>query len=126
MGTNFNPAQLATIEEAREIARLINSTPMALTDRDPEPIGGGILPESKDPKLSGIYDPVWLTVNEPTAPPSSDRPGALFLHFRFANGCDAINVGLVREQFKRYPSAPLYVLRQLRIEVADLATGKAA
>ena len=98
--TAFNPAQLATEEEAREIIKKINDFPI--------PIGGG---------AKEFYIPQWLTDAGFEAPSRGD---AKYLHLRFNNGAEGVNVGLVREQFKRYPLSPNYVLQCLFYEVQAL------
>jgi hypothetical protein len=62
--------QLATYQEAQEIAKQLGS------------IGGGVV-DTYIPEYAG-----------PFAPP--ENGGAKFLHFRFANGAEGFNVGLIR------------------------------
>ena len=62
--------QLATLLEAQEIAKQLSA------------IGGGVV-DTYVPEYEG-----------PFAPPENGP--AKFLHFRFANGADGFNVGLIR------------------------------
>jgi hypothetical protein len=74
----MNPNQLATIEEAKSIATRLGS------------IGGGI---------ADIYIPEYM------GPYSAPENGtAKFYHFRFRNGADGFNVGLVRTTMQYFPS----------------------
>lgn len=93
---SFNPDQLATWKEATLIAR-------KLTEAG---IGGGVRPQVRNPNASGIYLPSFLVY-----PPPGDK-GSFFLHFRFNNGKEGFNVGLIRGQFARYSKEK--VLRDLR------------
>jgi hypothetical protein len=103
----FNPAQLATWAEATVLARTIN------TSAPFKAAGISILPQN--PPRSGIYIPSW--VGGPGGFPIPHIGDATFLHFRFSNGFEGMNVGLVREKFKSFPLSPLYVLGQLLLEV---------
>ena len=113
--TNFNVAQLATWEQAREIAARLSQGPIV--------VGNGVAPESSNAARSGIYIPEWLTHTGFAVPHHVDADGKqyLYLHFRFKNGAEGMNVGLVREQFKRYATSPLYVQKCLADEAALLA-----
>lgn len=62
--------QLATPQEAQEIAKQLGS------------IGGGVV-DTYVPEYGGPYVP-------------PENGPAKFLHFRFANGADGFNVGLIR------------------------------
>lgn len=74
----MNPNQLATIEEAKSIATRLGS------------IGGGV---------ADIYIPEY------TGPYSAPENGsAKFYHFRFKNGADGFNVGLIRTTMQYNPS----------------------
>jgi hypothetical protein len=115
---NFNLAQLATWEDARECAHRLTVGPIA--------VGWGVLPETNDAKTSGIYVPDWL--GGPTGFPAphynDDATGKkyLFLHFRFRNGAQGMNVGLIMDKFRRYPNSPAYVLEALGREAEQLAS----
>ncbi len=113
--TSFNVAQLATWEQARDIAAKLSQGFFV--------VGNGVAPEGQNPNTSGIYVPVWLTETGFQAPQHVDANGNqyLYLHFRFNNGAEGMNVGLVREQFKRYPTSPIYVTKCLADEAAMLA-----
>ena len=111
----FNPDQLATWLQAKTIAQQINQSPLFVQANI------FILPEaeSSDPDLSGIYVPTWdggpAGFPEPTGQAGSDT--AYWLHYRFTNGFAGMNVGLVRSEFARYPSSPLYVMGWLLQQV---------
>lgn len=77
----FNPAQLSTLAEAQQLKAEIGG------------LGGGV---------TEIYVPTWMP--GPGAFPEPRIDEARFYHFRFANGAEGINVGLVRETKKRYPT----------------------
>lgn len=114
--TDFNREQLATWEEARQYSKSLSAEPYV--------VGAGVKPEDPDPARSGIYEPAWLS-----GPGGFPKPHAIdkdgkeyyFLHYRFMNGADGMNVGLIRGMFKRYPNSPLFVKRQLAREAAMLA-----
>ncbi len=107
----FNPAELATWDEARTLRKLLNYSPIFYTK------GLQCLPwwGSVTNDTSGIYIPPWTP--GPHGDPEPNSGQSMFLHFRFSNGMEGMNVGLVREFFGRYPTSPLYVLSQLAIEV---------
>jgi hypothetical protein len=112
----FNPAQLSTWEQARELARKLSEGPVL--------VGGGVLPETGDPKTSGLYVPEWLGGPAQFPEPSrvdSEGNKHFFIHFRFRNGAEGMNAGLVADRFRRYPTSPAYVLRSLADEAALLA-----
>lgn len=79
----FNPNQLATHDEAKALAAELGS------------VGGGV---------REIYLGFWLPQGGPQ--PQGEVDGTLTLPwlFRFNNGIDGVNVGLVRETKKRYPT----------------------
>lgn len=123
--TSFNNAQLATYDEARQLASLFNALA----------IGGGVRPgddengvtEVINPAMPwlpsvhtfpGVYVPVWLAGPSGFQVPFADGPPKrYFLHFRLMNGLEGVNVGLVRERFLSYPTAPGYVVGQLKQEL---------
>lgn len=106
---SFNPAQLATWAEATMLARMINvSAPF-------QAAGISILPQDPQGKHSGIYIPTW--VGGPGGFPIPHIGDATFLHFRFSNSFEGMNVGLAKDKFSRYPNSPLYVLGELLKEV---------
>ena len=75
----MNPNQLATLPEAQDIARdLVN-------------IGGGVV---------DIYIPEYLG---PYRPP--EIGDAKFYHFKFANGADGFNAGLIRTMRRMFPTS---------------------
>ena len=77
-GKHMNPIQLATIEEAKDIAAKLGT------------IGGGVV---------DIYVPRMLG---PYALP--DTGTSKWYHFKFRNGAEGINVGLVRGTMQMFPS----------------------
>lgn len=81
--------QYTTLDEAKTIAKQLSE------------IGGGVLPyNSDDSDASGIYIPEYL--QGPFATPTDgDRK---FYHFRFRNGADGINAGLVKAIMQMCPT----------------------
>lgn len=112
----FNKAQLATIEEARDLVAELNA----------RGIGGGVLaevnsgtqtaPDFHNDK-SGIYLDPWNSLGGPE-PREGDAWGFLL---RFRNGAGGNNVGLILDRLKRYPTSPEYVYRELAKEVDAMA-----
>lgn len=113
----FNLAQLATWDEARECAHKLSDGPIV--------VGDGVLPETTNPNTSGIYIPAWFGGNGGFEQPNyaDDKTGKAYfhLHYRFRNGAEGMNVGLILDRFRRYPSAPFYVLNSLLEEARSLA-----
>lgn len=72
------PNQLATLEEAKDIAAKLGT------------IGGGV---------ADTYIPDYLG---PYTPPENGQ--AKFYHFKFRNGADGFNVGLIRTTMQYFPS----------------------
>lgn len=105
----FNPAQLVTLDEARALVVEMNA----------RGIGGGVLPESKDQSVSGIYIDPWDVQPDSPAPEIGE---AKFYSLRFKNGAAGINVGLVLDKFNRYPTSPAYVWSQVAAEVDSMKT----
>lgn len=125
---SFNLAQLATLDQAKELAAQINATKFANGTPEGVQIGGGILPYSETNAQSGIYLPDWLT-NTGSEPPSETNPEGqreFYYHFRFRNGVEGVNVGLILDMLQRHWTAPMYVLKLVFDEVESLArfTGK--
>lgn len=125
---SFALAQLATLDEAKSLAAQINTVKFFKPGaQEPAAIGGGVAPLSDRSDVSGIYIPDWYTLGGP-APSETNEEGKteFYYHFRFQNGVEGVNVGLVLDRLQRYPSAPLYVLKALFDEVESLAafTGK--
>lgn len=99
----FNPDQLATWNQARKYAKRINGSV-------PFKQAGISIP------ADGIYLPSW--VSGPGGDPEPSGPdGLMWLHYKFSNGMDGVNVGLVVNEFQRYPAAPLYVFNWLLAQV---------
>ncbi len=110
----FNLNQLATWKQARECASKLSAGPIV--------VGLGVKPEVPGYKITGIYRPIWLA-----GPGSFEEPQAkidgwdyFFLHLRFKNGGEGMNVGLIIDKFRRYPTSPLYVLSELAKEAETL------
>ncbi len=129
---SFNETQVISYEDARRAREVM----------DHFQIGAGVKPGDDEngipllsnpfapwmpplPILPGIYLPPWE--GGPAGFPSPNLPGVtldkpkLFLHFRFKNGAEGMNIGLIVDKFKRYPSAPNYVVDVLRKEADELA-----
>jgi hypothetical protein len=114
---SFNIAQLATLEQARETARKLSAGPIV--------VGDGVRPETADQETSGIYRPSWISVAWSPEPYYKDEKTGheyFYLHCRFNNRAEGMNVGLIMDMFKRYPNSPLYVLRTLAAEANLLAS----
>jgi hypothetical protein len=106
---SFNPNQLSTWAQATQLAKLINaSVPFQAT-------GLSIIPQDPKGKHSGVYIPSW--VGGPGGFQEPSIGNAFFIHFRFSNGFEGMNAGLVRTKFQSYPNSPLYVLGTLLAEV---------
>lgn len=113
----FNQSQLATWEEARECATKLGLGPIV--------VGNGVSPETNNTSTSGIYHPEWSGGPAGFPPPNytDETTGTkyFFLHYRFRNGAEGMNVGLILSQFRRYPSSPIYVMMQLAAEAKMMA-----
>ncbi len=113
----FNTNQLATWEQARDYANRLNAGPIV--------VGAGVKPETSDPDTSGIYLPSWVGGPGGFAEPNFTDPqtGAkyFFLHYRFRNGAQGMNVGLIMDKFRRYPNSPFYVMSALGAEADSMA-----
>jgi hypothetical protein len=88
----MNNNQLATLDEAKTIAQEIGT------------IGGGVKAVTDDPTTSGIYIPSWGYYAVPSDGDSK------FYFFRFENGADGFNVGLVRQTMQVFPSRWLLMI----------------
>lgn len=112
----FNTNQLATWEQAREYANTLSAGPIV--------VGNGVKPETGNAASSGIYLPDWLGGPSGFAEPNFTDPqtGAkyFFLHYRFRNGAEGMNVGLIIDKFRRYPHSPSYVMSALAAEAASM------
>ena len=105
----FNDAQLSTWKKAMLIAQRINGSPQF------KQAGIQILPRTQDMNTSGVYIPTWVS-----GPGGFQEPvdgNKFFLHYRYSNGMEGMNCGLVQDKFSRFPDAPGYVLDQLLKEV---------
>ncbi len=105
----FNPAQLATWEEAMKLVALINGSQLF------QSAGLFIIPQDPKHLHSGAYIPSWVS-----GPGGFQEPvngNQYFIHFRYNNGMEGMNAGLVREKFKSFPNSPTYVLGTLLVEV---------
>lgn len=107
----YNAEELATFDEAVAIRKTLNYSAVFYK------LGLQILPwwNNPTPDKSGIYLPPWAP--GPHGDPEPNSGQALFYHFRWSNGMEGMNVGLVRGLFARYPASPLYVMNQLLLEV---------
>src|SRR5260370_35141637 len=110
-------AQLATGEDARKYANIANAGPSV--------VGGGVRPETSDPDKSGIYIPLWVGgpggFAEPNYTDTQSGKKYCFLHYRFRNGAEGMNVGLIMDKFSRYPMSPAYVMGALAAEAQSMA-----
>lgn len=98
MSWTFNPQQLATWEEAKELAAKIEAFRLAQGVK----MGGGVLPETTDANTSGIYVPSWSGGPGGFPEPSDAANNKFWLHYRFANGRTGVNVGLILDGLRRY------------------------
>ena len=83
----MNPNQFATLSEAKAIVKLLGT------------VGGGVKPFSDDNTVSGIYIPDYFG---PYGVPSIGD--SKFYHFRFNNGGEGFNVGLIRTFMQVFPA----------------------
>jgi len=113
----FNTNQLATWEQAREYANKLSAGPVM--------VGNGVKPETSNPATSGIYRPDWVGGPGGFAEPNHTNPltgeKSFFLHYRFRNGAEGMNVGLIMDKFRRYPNSPAYVISALASEASSMA-----
>lgn len=108
---SFNKDQLSTWEEAKLISQHFKVPYNGLL------IGGGLKPLTSFVSTSGIYLPPWTS--GPAAFPEPRIGNARAYLFRFKNGMEGVNVGLVRELFSKYPLSPMYVLGELMREIGS-------
>ncbi|HTM47066.1 MAG TPA: hypothetical protein VL285_00190 [Bryobacteraceae bacterium] len=115
--TLFNTNQLATWDQARDCANRLSAGPIV--------VGGGVKPETGSSATSGIYRPDWQAGPGGFAEPNFTDPKTgekyFFLHFRFRNGAEGMNVGLILDKFRRFPNSPAYVLGALVSEADSMA-----
>lgn len=111
----FNTNQLSTWEQAREYATKLSAGPIV--------VGNGVKPETSSPATSGIYRPSWDggIFQEPNHTDSKSGEQSFFLHYRFHNGAEGMNVGLIMDKFRRYPNSPQYVISALAAEASSMA-----
>ncbi len=113
----FNTNQLSTWEQAREYAIKLGAGPII--------VGNGVKPETASAATSGIYRPDWEGGPGGFAEPNFTDPKTaekyFFLHYRFRNGAEGMNVGLIMDKFRRYPNSPFYVMGALASEAASMA-----
>ncbi len=109
MSVPFNPAEICTWAKAMALANRINMSPQF------QQAGIHILPRTQNMDTSGVYIPSW--VSGPGGFQEPQNGNEFFLHFRFSNGFEGMNCGLVREKFASYPLSPAYVLGTLLLEV---------
>ena len=113
----FNTNQLATWEQARDYANKLNAGPIV--------VGNGVKPETSNSANSGIYRPPWEGgpggFAEPNYTDKKTGEKNFFLHYRFRNGAEGMNVGLIMDKFRRYPNSPAYVMSALAAEADSMA-----
>lgn len=105
MSDVFNPAEVCTWAKAIALGKRINASV------EFQQAGIHILPRTQIMSASGIYIPVFVGNEDPV------NGNEFFLHYRFSNGMEGMNAGLVREKFASFPLSPSYVLGQLLKEV---------
>jgi len=101
----FNPAQLATWEEARDLVIRVEAFRQATGVR----MAGGVAPETKNPETAGIYVPSWVGGPDGFPEPNDAANNKYWLHYRFANGRAGVNVGLILDLLRRYGGNERYV-----------------
>ena len=106
---NFNPNQLATWADAKDLAARIEGFRQSTGVN----MGGGVLPVTADPNTSGIYVPSWDGGPGGFPEPADPNTGLYFLHFRCVNGRSGVNVGLILDKIKRYGGNETYVFYYL-------------
>lgn len=121
----FNPAQLASYDEARALREVVNNSQLFALNPILSGDDEGLPAPAPNPNFPwlppvvprvGIYLPVWVA--GPHADPEPAEGDRLWLHYRFRNGKQGFNVGLWIDKFKRYPQSPYYVLSALAADVA--------
>lgn len=112
MTYNFNPAQLATWDQATALAAQIE----AWRTQTGSWFGGGIVPVTTDPNTSGIYVPSWEGGPGGFPEPADPSTNSYWLHFRLANGLSGINVGLILDKIKRFGGNTMYVFSALNAD----------
>jgi hypothetical protein len=82
-------SQFVTLEEAKRLAKELGN------------IGGGVLPFNEfDSEISGIYIPEYI--GGPFGTPEQGEKK--FYHFRFRNGANGFNAGLVKRTMEYAPT----------------------
>jgi hypothetical protein len=105
----FNPAQLATWDDARVLVVRMNN----FRQKTGALLGGGVVPETTDANTSGIYVPSWTGGPGGFPEPNDVENLKYWLHFRFANGVSGVNVGLILDKLARYGNNEMYVFSSL-------------
>ncbi len=99
----FNIKQLSTWEDAIATAKKLNT------------IGGGVSDSH------GIYIPSWISdplfAEQPNFYDDKTGKAYFFIHYRFKNGKEGVNAGLVQDLFRRYAMAPWYVIIRLKADI---------
>ncbi|MDQ6706173.1 MAG: hypothetical protein M3Z85_09410 [Acidobacteriota bacterium] len=115
--TQFNRTQLATWQQARDLAQKLSAGPIV--------VGNGVKPENKNQQLSGIYIPDWqggpANFQQPHFTDKETGEDFFFLHFRFRNGAEGMNVGLILDTMKRFATSPVYAMNCLADEARHMA-----
>ena len=91
--------QFVTLAEAQDVAKLLGA------------IGGGVRPyKADDNEESGIYIPEY---SGPFATPEDGE--RKFYHFRFVNGAEGFNAGLVKRTMEYAPTRwPLMIATEVK------------
>ena len=107
----FNPAQLATWKQAKELAKQIAQ----FRAKSGTFMGGGVAAVTGDVDTSGIYVPGW--VGGPGGFPEPSGLGTYWLFYRFVNGVSGLNVGLILDMINRYDGNTTYVFTWLNTQL---------
>lgn len=123
---SFNLAQLCSYEDARKVATYLNTYGIGRGVKPGDDEHGDTLITNPNfpwlpptVALPGIYVPSWLAGPGGFEVPHSEVDGKklYWLHFRFHNGREGHNVGLIVDKFNRFPGNAAYVLNYLALEI---------
>lgn len=93
--------QYVTLDEAKKIAKQIGEIGGGVLPYNPETVDEYAAPlQDDDPNRSGIYIPSYI--GGPFATPSNGD--AKFFHFRFVNGAEGFNAGLIKATMAYSPT----------------------
>jgi hypothetical protein len=109
MTWTFNPAQLATWQEAHDLAARMEAFRLNTGSF----LGGGVSAETENAETSGIYVPFWTGGPGGFPEPNDSANKKFWLHFRFNGGKSGLNVGLILDKLRRYNDNEMYVFMSL-------------